>query len=66
MNFAVFQALGDRVEAEYRRFNYDDKVFPQIAESALTDWQECPEFNLGGVADFLLTTSVKQQPERVQ
>ena len=29
MNFAVFQALGDRVEAEYRRFNYDDKVFPQ-------------------------------------
>ena len=63
MNFAVFQALGDRVEAEYRRFNYDDKVFPQIAESALTDWQECPEFNLGEVADFLLTTSVKQQPE---
>jgi hypothetical protein len=63
MNFAVFQALGDRVEAEYRRLNYDDKVFPQIAESALTDWQECPEFNLGEVADFLLTTSVKQQPE---
>jgi hypothetical protein len=63
MNFAVFQALGDRVEAEYRRFNYDDKVFPQIAESALTEWQECPEFNLEEVSDFLLTTSIKQQPK---
>ena len=60
MNFAVFQALGDRVEAEYRRFNYDDKVFPKIAESALTD-SGMPEFNLGEVGDFLLTTSVKQQ-----
>ena len=63
MNFAVFQALGDRVKAEYRRCNYDDQVFPQIAESALTDWQECPKFNLAEVADFLLTTSIKQQPE---
>jgi len=29
MNFGVFQALGDRVEAEYRRLNYDDKLFPK-------------------------------------
>ena len=46
MNFDVFQALGEQVEKEFRRFNYDDQSFPQIAESALTNWQPDLEFDL--------------------
>ena len=63
MNFDVFQALGEQVEKEFRRFNYDDQSFPQIAESALTNWQPDLEFDLKGLGSFLLTTMIKQQPE---
>ena len=63
MDFDVFRALGEQVEKEFRRFNYDDQSFPQIAESALTNWQPDLEFDLKGLGSFLLTTMIKQQPE---
>src|SRR5215471_9311957 len=62
MDFDVFQTLGEAVEKEFRRFNYDDQSFPQIAESALTDWEPDLEFDLKGLGSFLLTTMIKQQP----
>src|SRR5215467_1763960 len=63
MNFDVFRVLGEQVEKEFRRSNYDDQSFPQIAESALTDWQPELEFDLEGLGSFLLTTTIKQQPK---
>ena len=63
MDFDVFQSLGEQVEKEFRRCNYNDQSFPQIAESALTDWQPDLEFDLKRLGSFLLTTMIKQQPK---
>jgi hypothetical protein len=56
-----FTALGERVEAQYRRYNYNDVDLPAIAANALEQCHGEFTFDASTIAAFFATTTIPQQ-----
>ena len=60
--FDQFTALGEQVETQYRRCNYNPADLPAIAAEALAQFDGEFSFDTAALADFFATTFIPQQP----
>jgi hypothetical protein len=58
-----FRRLGDDIRAELSKTHWDEKALPDIAAVALERTDLEFDFELGPLSDFLITTTIKQQPD---
>lgn len=58
-----FLPLGEQVEADYRRHNYNETDLPAIAAAALDKFDNQFSFDAAAIAAFLATTPLPQQPK---
>ena len=60
--FDQFTALGEQVETQYRRCNYNPADLPAIAAEALAQFDGGFTFDTAAIAAFFAATSIPQQP----
>ena len=62
MNFQQFQILGEEIHANLKHNSFDEQAFPAIAAEALSRIDLQNDFQLDQLAEFVITTKIKQQP----